>query len=240
MHGLGLQRVIFLSVFIAVLTAACGAPTVVRGGRSMGSPASGTVPDVARLVCDKSGTTLLTPKVRAQHDGVHISVENRQKVDPALVVQFEGKLTSASAPPGMSLHIEPLPVGTVETGCFRSFPRNGDGPDLKPLTVIDPRGFYVSTGMQCGLGGMTTRVLDYTAGASGPKGGAVSLTRRLLHQSLQHRDLIERAGYPKAQRPIVRVVRGGKVVAVVSYLGKANGRWLPDEVSTCSSFTSPE
>lgn len=76
---------------------------------------------VARIVCTRQGTRILTPKVEAQPDGVHFVIDNRLKADTGYSVEFpEGGGMGGNAPEGESEHVKPFPPGKVRIGCYES------------------------------------------------------------------------------------------------------------------------
>jgi hypothetical protein len=53
-------------------------------------------------------------------------------------------------------------------------------------------------------------------------------------QGLLPTDVVELAGYPEAQDPVVRVVRDGATIATIEYFQATDGGWLEDSVSRCT------
>ena len=50
-------------------------------------------------------------------------------------------------------------------------------------------------------------------------------------------DMVEPAGYPEAETPVYRLVRGSDVLATVDLLDDGAGGWLPSTVNGCSSLS---
>ena len=48
-----------------------------RAGQPSGEPADAGIPKTARIVCGPEGTRVLTPRVEARPDGVHLVIDNR-------------------------------------------------------------------------------------------------------------------------------------------------------------------
>lgn len=193
--------------------------------------------NTARIVCDGSGARVLTPRVEARPDGVHLVIDNRSREEADYVARFpEGGSTRGVAPAGESKHVEGLPPGEVRIGCYYE-PSDLSEPDRATLEVVDVDGDYKPTELDCPSGGGATGFLDPAVGSSGSTGNPVELTRRRLSERLEENDAVEIAGYPKSERgKIVRVVREGRVVATVAYRQQPGGNWLEDSVSECAEF----
>jgi hypothetical protein len=205
------------------------------------SPAAGpSPPGVATIVCDETGTTVETPSVRAQPDGVHVVVDNRTGVDPGFSARFaDGRGLGDNAPPGTSEHVLDAPPGTLEIGCYTGEHGSGE-PDLRALEVVDVDGLYRSIELDCES--MSSGVSDYAPGAEGEAGDPVDLARAAFEGAtggLEPDDVVERAGYPEWDEPIVRLVRAGAVVATVRYRAADDGGgWLQDTMSMCDGLST--
>ncbi len=75
---------------------------------------------------------------------------------------------------------------------------------------------------------------EYAEGGVGEPRDIVALTSAHLRRDLRPGDLVERAGYARPGSRVVRVVRDGRVVATIRYLG-AGGIRLHEE-ATCGEF----
>lgn len=76
----------------------------------------------------------------------------------------------------------------------------------------------------------------YAPGARGEKGDPVDITRRRFSEEIEEGDVVEVAGYPESRgERTVRVVREGRVVAVVEYFRESGG-WLGSGYSACAGF----
>ena len=123
----------------AFLAAACA-------GRSPEVPVApattqSVLPDAVQIVCDANGTTVLTPVVRPQRDGVHLHIQNTTGEDLGFIVGADGD----NAPAGSSELIWPLPPGTAKVGCVApSAP--GDTPPDGEVTIQDPDGIWSDPG----------------------------------------------------------------------------------------------
>ncbi len=196
------------------------------------------LPEVATIVCDASGTTVETPSVRPQPDGLHLVIDNRTDVDPGFSVEFDHGGLGDNAPPGTSEHVLDVPPGTVRIGCYPNDRAIGD-PDLRELEVVDVEGIYRSTALDCTAS--SVGVSDYAPGAEGERGDPVDLARAILESAtggLGAQDVVERAGYPDWDEPVVRLVRAGEVMATVEFRTADGGGWLQDTVSMCGGLSS--
>jgi hypothetical protein len=100
---------------------------------------------------------------------------------------------------------------------------------MADLRVKDPAGSYVSIGMTCPMSGQRTAHDRETVAIQGDPAQVAA-----QHLSgLEFDDSVELAGYPNSQRPMVRVVRGGDVVALLMLRSDGQGGWLYDQLTTC-------
>lgn len=192
--------------------------------------------DTARVVCDREGTRVLTPRVKARPDGVHFVIDNRLGAEVGYAFEDpEGGGGGDSAPKGESSHVGDLPPGKVRVGCEKP-PVDGIGTDYATLKVVDPEGLYKPVELECEGGMAVGGGPQYAPGAEGKKGDLVEVVRRGLSDRLREGDTVELAGYPKSQdSKTVRVVRDGRVVATVVFFADSGG-WLEDSTSNCAGF----
>ena len=194
------------------------------------------VPGKARLVCGRDGSRLLTPRVKARPDGVHLVIDNRFGAEVGYSFEYpEGGGGGDDAPKGESERVGGYPPGEVKIGCEKP-PVDGVGTDYATLEVVDPEGAYKAVELECAGGMAVGGGPQYAPGVKGKKGELAEIVRRGLSDRLQEGDAVEVAGYPKSQdRRIVRVVRDGRVVATVAFTA-ASGGWLEDSSSNCAGF----
>jgi hypothetical protein len=98
---------------------------------------------------------------------------------------------------------------------------------------------YRSTELDCDT--VSSGVVDFVPGAEGDMGDPVDLARATLEDAtggLQPSDVVERAGYPEWDEPIVRLVRDGEVVATIRYFEADGGGWLRDTTSMCDGLAT--
>jgi hypothetical protein len=212
----------------AVLAAACG------GRHPVVPEATGTVksslPDAVQVVCDSDGTSVLTPVVRPQRDGVHLKIQNTTGEDLSFIVGGDGD----NAPAGSSELIWPLAPGAVKIGCA-ALSAPGDTPPDGEVTVQDPDGLWIDPGVGCGSAVIGS--MDYVQGATGEPGDPVEIARARLRDRLQEGDLVQAAGYPEESERHVIVVRDGSTVADLRYVrDEAGTGWLEDAETTCPGF----
>jgi hypothetical protein len=183
--------------------------------------------EVAELTCDGSTTTLLTPRVAAQPDGVHVRVTNTSSLDLSLQVEGVG---GDNAPVGERESVWQLAPGEVRLRCLDPAVDAGSPGGYVTVEVVDPAGLYVSPELGCAsVVGMTP---EYAEGWMGYQGDPVEAARVLLTGLLEG-DVVERAGYPGSTEPIVRIVREGAVVGSVHLRDDGQGGWLLDTLERC-------
>jgi hypothetical protein len=188
--------------------------------------------NIARVVCTERGTSLRTPVVQAQPDGVHIRVTNEAGENVTFVVDEIG----GDNPEGEQ--VWPLPPGTGKIGCWYS----PEEPDLVTVEVVDPRGLWVSPRLDC-------RSVVSGEGDGGVERGdprdPILIAREffeVIAGPLGPDDAVERAGYPKAQIRQVRLVREDRVVAVANYVdasfggGEAGSGWIEEGYQACADL----
>jgi hypothetical protein len=190
----------------------------------------------ARVVCTEDGARSSTPTVEARRDGVHLELDNRLGEGGFEVSYGEGG-SGGNAPTGESRQVVEVPPGEVRVGCFVNDSAEVPEDDYATFEVVDTDGSYTPTRLQCSDGRAMGSSGPSYAGES-PEGGKdlPELARRSFSESLQPGDVVEVAGYPEArERRSVRVVRDGRVVAVLDFLPSGDG-WLPDSYTACLNF----
>lgn len=215
---------------LAILPSCAGRPS-----RSDVPDVASGAPDVARIVCSEDGTRVETPTVRAQPDGVHVTVDNRLGFHTGFSMRFEnGGGGGRNAPRGESAHVLSAPPGRLEIGCYTD--RDALAPDLQALRVVDPTGIYRSTELDCER--IVGENVDFASGTPGVEGDPVEIARDDLGSAVGLRadDVVELAGYPEDEPPTVRLVRDGRVVATISYFETEQGGWLQDSLSRCDEL----
>jgi hypothetical protein len=185
--------------------------------------------DVAAITCGGTGTTVSTPIVAAQSDGVHIAIQNTS-MDP-VSVQFESSGHGVQ-PNSTTAMIEQLPPGTQKVRCE---PQSDNVAVFgwETFKVVDPNGYWVSFKLTC-PGQMFGQITDYAqqqAGVADP----IDAARPALAHWLQPDDVLMVAGYPDDpdSRVVVGVRDGVNVVSAVLEL--SSDGWVVSGTSGCSS-----
>jgi hypothetical protein len=164
-------------------------------------------------------TRVLTPKVAAHPDGVHIQFDNRLGEDTNY--EADDGVVVGITEEGISNHVEQFPPGIVEIKC--------DPPigTYDPATIRYARfevvvgdSGYKSLELEC-KPGAEPRFSSFIASGADSKFELVSYrdpleeAREYYKKGLKESDVVEAAGYPKDPNPTVRVVRKRKVIATV-------------------------
>jgi hypothetical protein len=242
------MRCAWLSVaMIGIVIAGCsptGATVGPRGSAGPSGPAlpsseptagaSRTIPEASPVAvpseldaaCDGTHGAIPTPLVRAQADGIHIHVANTSGT--ALDIQIE----DASGAPLLGDMIPTAGgtfVYTFEPGAYQLI----CGTTRTPFAVVDPDRLYTPSELLCA--DQLAGAVDHAPGATGSRGSLLDIARKEL-RGLEPGDIVERAGYPRAAGDqLVRVVRAGRVVAILQYADDGHGGWLLTGARTCSS-----
>jgi hypothetical protein len=102
---------------------------------------------------------------------------------------------------------------------------------------VDADGIWVSTHIDCETDMGFGAISDYIAGARGKPDPQAVAEDALLPYG-EPGDVVEPAGYPKAESPEYRLVRDGEVLAVAELIDDGAGGWLQSQVNGCSSLRS--
>jgi hypothetical protein len=189
--------------------------------------ADSPLPGLGRLVCERDGgTSVETPVVAAQSDGVHFRIESRLD-EPASI---NGLGTDVD--PGTSEVTLSTPPGKVEVACWPFSQHRDPEPPTVEMRIVDSDGLYVSPEIECSEGTSWSSIFDFMEGTHGSHDDPVKLARKNL-KGLRPNDTLELAGYP--EHPVgVRVVREGRTVAVVDFERTQDGGLLVAGGSGCS------
>lgn len=121
-------------------------------------------------------------------------------------------------------------VGGVIAGVYVT----GDNTDesARPAESSDVR---QSAGLQCPAGdGVRSTSADSIGGSKGDAGAPVDIARAHLH-GLQSADAVEQAESSHQSYPAVRVVRAGRVVAVMRLAPARHRTWIVTGLDVCGS-----
>lgn len=195
---------------------------------------------VAEIVC-WDGTELLTPVVRAQPDGVHLRVDNRTGAERYIYEQADptSALNQHQAPPGISEAVSIEGPGSWRVICSPPSLYPGEDSPWVELEVADPEGIWVPDEPACQLTENTHP--DYVEELpKGEAGDPLELAKRELPEWMpgsRPGDVVEPAGYPQADPPQFRIMRGGQVVAVAYYRHDGREGWLFGGIDYCADET---
>jgi len=196
-----------------------------------------STPTVARIVCQADGSTsVLTPEVLAQPDGVHLVVESRLDEPASLIGGF-----GFDVDPGVSEWTLQTGPGDLAVACW-PFSDHGSGeePDTLPLQVLDPDGLYIAPAeLECSNGMQWTTIMDFIDMTTGISDDPVDAVRQSL-RGLQAGDVVSlhRSGYPEADTQghgTVVVSRDGRAVALIGLSLADDGRWLLNGGQGCAN-----
>jgi hypothetical protein len=191
------------------------------------------LPTAVLLTCDGQTTTLDTPQVRPQADGIHIVITNTSGIDLALEIRDRA---GENATPGRREVVWPGEPGTFELRCVdpadaaaAALPEGG----YVEVEVLDPEGIYVPTELACDeVSGWYADFAPDAVGVADPVAGA-----RDAHEWIRPDDVVELAGYPESETKLVRVVRDGEIVAVLESFRSGPDEWLETSGNACAGIT---
>jgi hypothetical protein len=213
------------SALLALTGLGRSSPPLVPGDTSSGR----SLPSTAVAECDGTTIRLLTPIVRSSPDGVHIVIDNRSSVPLTLWVRTGAN----AAPKGRAEVLSPLgtawqiPPGEAVISC------KGESDAQAVLEIADPEGLWRPFELPCpDRVGFMSR---YHMGDGDPT-DPVDQARSYFAEFLKKGDIVERAGYPEAARPIVRIVRSDEIMAMMEFVPDSNHGWLVGTALRCTSF----
>ena len=217
-----------LLIVLLLAAAACGTDATPR---SDGSAAA----DVAEIVCDGTQTIVRTRRVRTHQDGVHLRLVNES--ESPLSYEINDDRTGGrggSVPVGASSHVVALAPGHLRVRCYdESEPDSGRRRDTT-FDVVDSDGFWTPSVLECDGRTYSSTSLDYAPGTPGERGTAIEVAREHLQRNgLRAHEALERAGHPEVSPTLVRLVRNGAVVAVVSLVRPPGGGYLVEQFDRC-------
>lgn len=204
-------------------------------------PAAPRVPTdaskVARIVCEADGSTSVsTPDVVAQPDGVHVQVVSA--LDEPASVSIGGIGWDVDG--GRSRSVSSIPPGPATVACwpFSEHAPGGHDPEPEPITIHDPDGTFVEGELEC-IDGDDGTALDIRLLASARGRRGVSITSgeaRPLIGGLLDTDELLVPGYPDTVHQSLVVVRGGRRIASVGF-AVVRGRWIQAGGHVCGGAT---
>jgi hypothetical protein len=190
------------------------------------------------MTCDGATTKLDAPAVKAQPDGVHMTIVNTSGEDLGFSVSlWSGGGFGENAPRSKGKRILSLPPGEVKIGCpdpeFEGDPTDG----LPTLTVVDPTSLYVPKELQCTSETAIGSSHDYAEDATGDKRNPVEIVAARFEDELAPEDKVVRAGYPdEGGDPTIAIRREGRTGVAVHLFGNEKEGYLIDSEDICGDF----
>lgn len=205
-----------------------------------GEPPTGA--DVLHVTCDRRAIFVDAAIVAAQSRGVHVVVENTSALP--LFFQFapvtEGPWSGTEVPVGVTeLELQP-PPGRLTIRCWSD---ESSSTDVVHVDVLDPRGLFVPFDLSCAGQRPLRSEIPVARWNEAARPEAIDFVRVRI-DGLRPSDVLERAGYPAAIDPIVRLVREGAVVGKFDLFRefgewKIGGSWCSNLAITVSSGSDP-
>jgi len=179
--------------------------------------ASSPPPESTETINGNILTRVLTPKVEAHPDGVHIQFDNRLGKGAEYSSKDSRVAWGDPIPEGKSNQEAWLPPGTAKINCSLG----GDiGFNYASFEVVEGDSGYKSLELECKPGAVPREGSMIASGADSKfelvsYRDQVERARKHFKKGLKVGDVVEKAGYPKDPDPFptVRIVRNGKVIA---------------------------
>jgi hypothetical protein len=191
--------------------------------------ASSPPPHSTETLNGYSLTEVLTPKVAAHPDGVHIQFDNRlgkgaeysARGSDVYMTLDSNVAWYVPIPKGKSNQAVLLPPGTGKISCS---PRDVHfESNYASFQIVKGDSGYKSLELECKSGAEPRFRAPAIASGADSKFELISYrdpvekAREYYKKGLKEGDVVEPAGYPKDPNPTVRVVRNGKVVATIEF-----------------------
>lgn len=178
--------------------------------------------DALHVTCGGGSISLDAMSVAAQAAGVHVVVENTSG-DPLffqLAPERLGPWGGTEVQPGITEIALQAPPGTLTVRCWTE----GSPADEIAVDVLDPEGLFVPFTLTCPSEPELANTISVAAWkGSEPAPEPVEFVRSRV-EGLLPSDIVERAGWPEAPNPAVRVARDGAVVGSFE-LHLESGEW---------------
>lgn len=185
--------------------------------------------DVAGIICEADGsTTILTPRVLVQPDGVHVHAVSRLD-ETAEIIDL-----GHDVQPGETEWVAQTPPGKVETACNPfSQHDSGEAPPTTPVEILDPDGIYVNGEIQCS--GTSGAIIGDFAEAPLDVGPVPLSEARKAIRGLDDDDQVLRAGYPEQRDAAIIVRRHSQIVASFGFVTFDGEDWVVEGSQICTS-----
>jgi hypothetical protein len=216
-----------LATTLVMLVACADAPGPGQDGPANGVPAG--IPDVVEIVCEADGsTTVRTPQVIVQPDGIHVHLVSRLD-EPASVNGFGFDIEK-----GETTHVTGRAPGVIQAACW-PFSRHGSGeePPTSTIEVLDPEGIYVSGEIEC-TGTRSGLIADFFKEPLDAGPVPLDVARGEI-RGLRPEDEVVHLGYPERRDRAVAVARDGAIVATFNFVTFDGERWHVASNEICSS-----
>ncbi|MGH2642118.1 MAG: hypothetical protein ACRDGO_10520 [Actinomycetota bacterium] len=186
--------------------------------------------NIVEIVCEADGsTTVRTPEVSVQPDGVHVHVLSRLD-EPASVGAF-----AMDVEPGTTEFVSTVRPGEVDAACY-PFSEHGPGgsePQRTPVEVLDPDGLFVDGEVTCSGSG-SSMIADYLEPPLDAGPVPLDVARESIRGLLPNDDVLH-LGYPEQGGRQVAVRRDGTIVATFDFLTFDGDEWQIASNEICSS-----
>lgn len=216
-----------LAATFLLLAGCADAPVSKEQGPQNGVPTA--IPEVAEIVCEADGsTTVRTPRVVVQPDGIHVHVVSHLD-EPASLNGWGFDIEE-----GDTTHVAGHGPGKVETACW-PFSEHGSGeePPTSRIEVLDPDRTFVSGELDCA--GMASSMIADFMEAPVDVGPVPLDVARTKITGLQPDDEVVHTGYPEDDDPGIAVRRDGEVVATFGFVTFGGERWSIAGATICES-----
>jgi hypothetical protein len=187
------------------------------------------VPDVAEIICEADGsTTVRTPQVVVQPDGIHVHILSRLD-EPASL----GEL-GRDVDPGETTFVSTRAPGEIDASCY-PFSKHDDGtePSKAPFEALDPDGLYVDGEIRCS-GLMSAGISDFVEAPMEGLRVPIEAARAAIG-GLEDDDEVFHVGYRTQADPSVAVRRDGRIVATYELVTFDGDEWTVASSQICSS-----
>lgn len=202
-------------------------PEVVVAERGPGAP-----PSIAVVRCAGDDTYLLTPDVRTQTDGVHVTVTNEGDREIELSYEIDdggGGGGGDVLAPGTRTLVVPFAAETVGFACLDKRP---DTSAYATARVFDPQNVAREPQVSCTRS--RRQVLD-----GSPTSDVVQAARRVMRVRglVDDGDRVVPAVAIAAEFPVVLLLRDDRAIAMVSFTSVEGGRYVATDLDLCSGAT---
>jgi hypothetical protein len=218
-------KAILVALILSVVLVGCADAPPPIPERPANDPAG--IPDVAEIVCEADGsTTVRTPQVVVQPDGIHVRILSRLD-EPASINGFGFDIEE-----GDMSHVTGRAPGVIQTACWPFSRHGGEEPATTPLEVLDPQGIYVDGEIEC-TGMASSMVADFIEAPIDDATIPLDAARAAI-EGPEDTDEVRYAGYPARRGPVI-VLREERVVASFGFSTFDREHWVVASATICES-----